>query len=208
MHELGDLPAAAQLARLWDELAAGAESGRHPFHTMTLATVAAGSPANAPVENGTAAVSVAAEARTVVLRAVDPVAWQMSFHTDARSPKVAQIAACPGVTLLFYDTAGRRQVRARGVARVHQGNARSRERWAAVPERSRICYRSPDAPGAPVSREVATPNLPDPDAGYAAFAVVDVAVAELELLLLDHREHQRCLWVAGSDPARPRYLAP
>ena len=199
MHEHGSLPEAQRLERIWRELAAGAASGRHPFHTMAVATVDRDAD-DLPV----------AEVRTVVLRAVDPVAWQLSFHTDRRSPKAIQILRSPGLSLLFYDTDGRRQIRARGYATLRSNDERSRERWEMVPERSRACYRSPLAPGAPVSRAVASPesDTQDPDAGYEVFTVVDVRLTELELLLLDHRGHVRLSWTAGGDPARPTYLNP
>ena len=43
-----------------------------------------------------------ADARSIVLREVDPPERRLIFYTDARSPKVGQIQASPSGTLIFY----------------------------------------------------------------------------------------------------------
>ena len=43
------------------------------------------------------------EARTVILRAVNLTQKELTFYTDSRSPKVAQIVANPHATLVFWS---------------------------------------------------------------------------------------------------------
>lgn len=137
-----------ELHELWDQLAAGVAEGPHPFHTASLATVGAHSGA-----------SVAAEVRTVVLRYADRERWRVDLHTDLRSPKVAEIRANPAVSLLCYDAPGKRQLRLKGRATVHNRDDLTAERWGTVRSQSRLCYRTPVAPSSPV------PGVSDGSAG-------------------------------------------
>lgn len=132
-------PEDQELSELWDQLTAGVAEGPHPFHTASLATVGTHSGA-----------SVAAEVRTVVLRYVDRKRWRVDLHTDLRSPKVAEIRANPAVSLLLYDAPGKRQLRVKGRATIHNQDDLTAERWETVRSQSRLCYRTPVAPGSPV----------------------------------------------------------
>jgi len=178
-----------ELAALWDALEAGVAAGPHPFHTAFLATVGAHSEA-----------AVAAEVRTVVLRYLDREQWRMDLHTDLRSPKVAEIEANPAVSLLFYDAPGKRQLRAKGRATVHNQDDLTAERWETVRSQSRECYRAPAAPSSRVEGEAdgqsdgGSGELLPEAAGYKHFCVVTVELTELEVLDLNHRGHSRRRW--------------
>jgi pyridoxine/pyridoxamine 5'-phosphate oxidase len=64
--------------QIWKELGRASLDRHHEWRTPVLASADAdGLP----------------EARTVVLRQVDAVAGQLTFYTDSRSPKVAQLQA-------------------------------------------------------------------------------------------------------------------
>lgn len=158
----------------WDTLAEGANRGRHPFHTVTLATMGQGG----------------AQARTVVLRSADPATRTLSCHTDLRSAKVEELRTDPRCTWLFYDREGKLQLRLSGEARVHVDNALTHERWAAGASRSRQCYR-PLAPGAPcVAGDLDVPAEAEPE-GMAHFAVLTCVVDTFEWLYLRAAGHRR-----------------
>lgn len=189
------------LETVWRELRAGVTSARHPFHTAALATVA-------EMEDGT----LGAEVRTVVVRSADPATWTVSFHTDQRSPKHAQLHRYPTVSLLLYDAAGRWQVRLRGTATADTGNESARIRWETVRADSRACYRAPIAPSAPVTEPSrgdsdVTPAASDGD-GFENFVAVTVAIHQIEALYLHHRGHRRILWERRAESIARTELAP
>ncbi len=143
--------------------------------------------------------------RTVVLRhfaAGTPRPW-LSFHTDARSPKAAQIRAQPRVAWLFYDRSTKVQLRVSTLATLHLGDALADQAWQGTTLSSRRCYLAPRPPSSVVPEP--DPNLPQafrrrlPDrqaseAGRHAFAVVRSEITELERLELHHDGHVRCRW--------------
>lgn len=203
-------PEDQELRELWDQLAAGVAEGPHPFHTASLATVGAHSGA-----------SVAAEVRTVVLRYADRERWRVDLHTDLRSPKVAEIGANPAVSLLLYDAPGKRQLRLKGRATVHNRDDLTAERWETVRSQSRLCYRTPVAPSSQVAGVSDGPGggpdrgpggapgaqadaLLTEAAGYDNFCVVTVELTELEALDLNHLGHSRRRWTR-SDGGHERW---
>lgn len=199
MHRIGELAVERQLAEIWNELKAGLRTRGHPFRTASLATVA-----DAP--DG----SMRPELRTVVVRELDSDAWQLVFHTDRRSPKVSQLIAHPGVSLLFYDVTDRLQLRLRGEAQVHLDDELARNRWEQSPPQSRECYLSPIAPSTALT---AGGNLPAPtdggaEGGFGNFAAVSIDIESLEALFLDHRGHERREWIREAGELRRRELAP
>lgn len=176
------------LARSWAELHAATTDRHHPFHLGVLSTIGRdGSP----------------ESRTVVLRHADGEAGVLLCHTDARSPKVAEIEAHPAAAWVFYDPRHRVQLRVAGRARVHRaaaGDSLAVERWERSSRSSRRCYLAPRAPGA--TCEGPSPNLPptllgripegDEDAaGLANFAVIATAATRIDRLELHAHGHRR-----------------
>lgn len=97
---------AARLAQLvdvrkaiWTHLRdAVVAANRHEWRTCVVATLAAD---NVP------------DARYVVLRDVDEARGHLVFYTDARSPKVEQLAAAPNATIVFHSRALAWQLRVR-----------------------------------------------------------------------------------------------
>jgi hypothetical protein len=190
---------AAVWRRLADDLTAAVESARHPFHLLTLATIG---------------LDAAPQIRTVVLRRFDEstgggqaCVW---FHTDSRSPKLAQIGHRPAVALHWYDIARRLQLRVSARAVVHHLDAVARAAWSRARPMSRACYGSPSPPGEPLESFPAAPPVPEEDspAGFAHFAAVGCLFDSLELLELasgGHRRLRLCLTPAG---ASGRILAP
>jgi pyridoxamine 5'-phosphate oxidase len=169
-------------ASLWqqcaDSLTAATASARHPFHLITVATMVA---ASGP------------DQRTVVLRSFDPAAGTISFHTDIRSSKVAQLAACPQVSLHWYDPAARVQLRISATAAVHHQDDLAVKAWTRSRATSRACYTAVKGPGAAVDAFPTAPSIPldDDPRGLVHFAVVTCRFSAIEVLTLHAGGHQR-----------------
>jgi pyridoxamine 5'-phosphate oxidase len=85
---------------IWDELRRGASPTRSPFTIWQLATLGL---------DGTP------QLRSIVLREADATAGSLCFHTDLRSPKLAEIRADGRVSMLAVDLERHLQLRATGV---------------------------------------------------------------------------------------------
>ena len=191
MYTLGSLAPREQYVALWQELKRGVESAKHPFHTLTLATVRHQDGAVMPIQ------------RTVVLRDANSQERTVFIHSDRRSPKIADLRENAAVSLLFYDAVGRWQLVLAGVAAVHDHDSVADDRWITVAERSRACYRTPHAPssildeGSRTTGNSAVVNF----GGREAFSVISVQIHTLEALFLDHAGHLRRRWnCAAGDP--------
>jgi 3-hydroxyisobutyrate dehydrogenase len=169
---------------LWSRLCAGARSAKHPFHLGAFATVRDGRP----------------EQRTVVLRAVEPRRHQLLFHTDARSSKVAALAACPEASWLFYDAEEKIQLRIACSVRVHRDGPLVEDRWAGSRLSSRACYVHRDGPGTPLATPleygpVQPADAEDPEAltapGITNFTVIATTAHRIDWLSLHHAGHRR-----------------
>jgi len=174
-----DLP--GSLAEAWGLLVRGVVDRRSPLHTVVVATIdSAGEPS----------------ARTVVLRGVDTADWYLRFHTDQRSHKAAEIAAHPRVAVLAYHPSAKIQLRLRGVARPADA-ATADALWAGVSDSSRACYRVALAPGEPIT------EASDGDAtagdGRAHFWPMEIAVEQVEWLLLAAKGHRRARFIRHPD---------
>lgn len=167
---------AAIVADVWRRLSRAVVERDHPFRFGAIATAEAdGAPA----------------ARTVVLRRVDAADRTLWFHTDRRSPKVAQLAADPRVTWLLWDPTDKLQIRLIGRATVHLDDPPADTLWADVPPAVRVTYQSPHPPGTAIDRPHR--NVPDAggDAGREHFAAVEVRVERVDWLQLDAGGHRR-----------------
>ena len=175
--------------RIWQVLTHAVGTARHPFHTPAVATLEGNQP----------------RVRVVVLRHADSAHLTLRFHTDARTPKVAQMQAGSRVELCFYSPDDRLQVRCAGIARVHHNDEVAEEKWQASALLSRRCYTTPYAPGdlsatptsgLPADLEGREPTEEEANPGYAAFCVVEVAIQEIDALLLAFTGHRRAKWSA------------
>ncbi len=166
------------LRHAWALLVRGAADRRSPLHTVAVATTA---------RDG------APDVRTVVLRAADPDLWQVSFHTDARSRKMEDLARDPRIGIVAYDPGAKVQIRCRGTATCHAGDAEAATAWARSQTLSRACYAQGPAPGTPLDTPLI--EVPDgqaqPGLGYENFVKVTVSVEEVEWLYLAHGGHRR-----------------
>jgi hypothetical protein len=175
------------LAKAWTLLVRGGADRRSPVHTPVVASVdAAGLP----------------QARVMVLRKADPVTATLRFHTDGRSPKVAQLDGRP-VAVLAYHAGENIQLRISGTARIGRDDAAVDGIWTQSTTFARRCYMAEQAPGTP---------LPGPASGLPAwiegrqpteeqiaparpnFAVLWVDVAAIDWLHLANSGHRRALF--------------
>ena len=138
--------------------------------------------------------------RTVVIRAIVEAEGAVLFCTDARSPKVEQLAADPRAELCWYLADPREQFRLAGeVALARAGDVapawRSREAlWDYLPEATRAAFSGP-APGAP-RRGPAPPGGGEPDGmpdTFIAAALVARSVDHVRLREIPHgrTRHER-----------------
>lgn len=141
-----------------------------------------------------------AEARTIGLRRADRAEGLVELHTDAATPKVAEIAAAPGGTLMFWDEALKLQIRLRLHLSVVPGTATD---WAGVPPGSRGNYGTVPVPGTPIPGPEAYRRSPDP----ARLAVIRGRIDEIDLVDLAPVQHRRAVY-RRSDGWAGRWLAP
>ncbi|MAV85428.1 MAG: pyridoxamine 5'-phosphate oxidase, partial [Gammaproteobacteria bacterium] len=84
------------------------------------------------------------QTRTVVLRDFIQDSRIIRFHTDLRSPKVAELQANPAATMQGYDPSIKIQLRMLGSAEVHHQDAVTEAAWAETREMSKECYSVAD----------------------------------------------------------------
>ena len=193
--------ASVMIADAWAQLVRATHDRKHGFRQVGLATIGLdGWP----------------RVRTVVLRGAEEAGRWVRMHTDARSPKVREIAADPRVAVLAYDRSRKLQVRLEGRAAVHRSGEVADRAWARTPLMSRRCYLAPGAPSE--VREHVDANLPpelttrDPtadesEAGRSRFAVVEVAVERVDALHLAHAGHARCGAIYANEESRYLWLS-
>ena len=187
---------------MWALLTRGKADRRHAFHLPVVATGAGG----------------AVDARTVVLRGVDPRRRVLRFHTDARSPKLLGLPVGAPVAWVFYAPRLKQQVRARGHV-IAVPAAEVEAAWSRTRPMSRRCYRSPSPPGQPIATPEAgwvsalddARNAEDQGStGRDAFTVVETVIEELDWLYLQARGHLRgqLRWQPDRDAFDATWVAP
>ncbi|MEM8853832.1 MAG: pyridoxamine 5'-phosphate oxidase family protein [Pseudomonadota bacterium] len=178
----------------WTMMVDAVPNRRAAFHQVTVANLGADGEA---------------EARTVVLRGADRAARTVRFHTDRRSGKFAALSAHPRASVHLYDHDAKVQIRLRGTAALHTGDALAEGLWSTMRDMSKVCYRQPVGPGAPIAAPDGAMDgglLADAD-GFANFVAVVVHIHQLEWLYLAAKGHRRALLDYGGDTP-PRWLAP
>jgi pyridoxamine 5'-phosphate oxidase len=161
-------------ASIWIELQQAAGDKSHGWRTLVLAT----SDGDLP------------DARTVILREVDPAAQELRLYTDARSAKVAQIAAQPRAVLVAWCPRLNWQLRLRVRLRVETDGLDVSSRWARLKMHPAAQdYLSPLPPGAPLGAH----PLPE-RSSRAHFALVRAQVEGMDWLGLRPSGHRRAVW--------------
>ena len=181
-QRLTDLAAVQQAC--WQQLAACCRDKSHAWRVMGLATLDGDLP----------------DLRSVVLREVDTQARTLMFFTDARSPKVAQIAVQPQAMLLAWSAALSWQLRLRVLLTVQTSGLAVSSRWARLKmSPGAQDYLSPMPPGAalPGPGQAPTPQRESRE----HFAVVLAAVQRLDWLELHAEGHRRAVFPADGKAA-------
>lgn len=164
---------------IWRELQACPHQRTHAWRTPVLATVD---------REGVA------DARTLVLREVDPEAASLRFFTDTRSPKRAQIEAQPRGMLVMWSPALGWQLRVGVDLALQLDGPAVASRWERV-SRSPAAddYLSPLPPGSPLDAgqqaPPATPLAPRGSPGH--FGMVTAQVRFIDWLELHAQGHRR-----------------
>jgi general stress protein 26 len=157
------------------------------------------------------------DARIMVLRAADPTLAALRFHTDARSPKLAQFAADPRLTILAYDPHDRVQLRLTGLARVEQTGLVADAAWAAASALNRRCYLAQIGPGGalaapgsalPADLQHRRPTLAETEAGRANFAVIVATITAIDWLQLGRDGGMRAQLHRAGDAWQGAWVAP
>lgn len=167
----------------WRLMKLGVTDRRHGFHNPVVATIGLdGRP----------------RARTVILRGADSENGNIIFHTDLRSDKVTELKNNPHISMHFYDTASKTQIRIEGIANLHVQNDYAKKRWNESQRMSRMCYSVQPSPGTEIvlsnsySMTDATTVLPQEQEDYFNnFTVVDIKINTLEWLFLAFKGHKR-----------------
>jgi len=178
------------LAHAWSLLVRGGADRKSPIHTPVIASVGAdGLP----------------HARVMVLRKADPATSTLRLHTDARSPKVAQLDGKP-VAVLAYHAGEQVQLRIAGSARVRTNDEVVEGIWNQSTLFARRCYLAEHPPGTP---------LPGPSSGLPAwiegqqptaeqigparanFATLWIDVTAIDWLHLANSGHRRAVFRAA-----------
>lgn len=190
--------ALGQVIALW----AGAAGDRHsPMHTPVVTTVLDGQPSP----------------RIMVLRAVDQHCTGLRFHTDLRSPKVAQIGAGAPVAVIGYHPEQRIQTIVRGTAHVEHVGDIADTAWATSALSSRRCYLAENAPGTQVGTATSglpqdlllrAPTLVESEAGRANFSVLLINVHELEWLKLTSCGNRRAVFTRSGEDWHGQWITP
>jgi hypothetical protein len=184
--------------QMWDCLAAAAREEDVPFKVMQAATISLdGSP----------------NVRTVLLRGVSEQENLLTFHTDLRSPKIAELSHDPRIALVGVDPVQNLQIRIFGETRIVRDGQARRDAWESSPDHDLIVYRTGLAPGTPITHRGdaldETRDLLDPAEGLKHFCVVEVRPARLDWLDLSVADRpQRALYVREGDHWTSNWIAP
>lgn len=183
------------LDQAWACMAAGAGPGRSRFSMVQVASIG---------QDG------APRARTVVIRAVDAEARTLAFHTDRRSPKVAELRTDPRVTIIGYDMEAGQQVRIQGDARLHIGDSEAMAAWGGVRGDARVNYRGSYAPGQVLDDPQAAVAAPsdDPKIGFDKFCRVVIKAQTIDWLNLAANGHRRAVHVWSGSRWDSAWVAP
>ena len=170
-------------AAVWRELARAAAEPGHGWRVGVMATM-----------DGTRA-----DARSVVLREWDEATRTLMVYTDARSPKVAQIAAHPQGTLVHWCDKLGWQLRLRVALSVETAGLLVSSRWARLKMTPAAHdYLSPLPPGSPLTHAVDTRE------SRSHFAVMSATVQAVDWTELHSEGHRRAIF----DEQGARWVAP
>lgn len=175
-------------AAVWRELEAAVHDRAHAWRTPVLATAdALGTP----------------DARTIVLREVEPDERRFVFYTDQRSPKAAQLRDRPEGLFVMWSPSLSWQLRVRATLEMEVHGLAVSSRWAQLKlSPAAQDYLSPLPPGTELDAPSAGLTHREEDRGH--FALVSAEVLAIDWLELHAEGHRRARFDAGG----ARWLQP
>ncbi|WP_175840065.1 pyridoxamine 5'-phosphate oxidase family protein [Burkholderia contaminans] len=181
--------------RLWSCLESGVSAQRSPFTMLQAATLG---------------IDGAPKVRTIVLRQVSRADRVLSFHTDARSEKVAELRRDPRIALVASDLDALVQIRVEGTASICDDEARRRAIWQSSRPHTLLLYRAPLPPGTPVASPEAAHvgSAASTDDGYDNFCLLHVTVTRIDWLELARTGHRRAVFDLHEGGYEGRWVAP
>ncbi|MEM9828759.1 MAG: pyridoxamine 5'-phosphate oxidase family protein [Planctomycetota bacterium] len=184
---------------IWQSLAAGSASARHPWNLGNLITIRRNQP----------------QARTVVIRKVDKQCRTLDLFTDRRSGKIDELAENANIAWHFYTSQSKVQLRLQGQATVVTDEATVDAIWDTIPLISRADYLSISAPGTAVNDDQPRPTSVRPrdasvsEKGRENFCIVRTKITQAEWLMLRREGHLRMTSLySESQPPVLRWLVP
>ncbi|WP_175717542.1 pyridoxamine 5'-phosphate oxidase family protein [Burkholderia anthina] len=200
MSDIASESLAQTYDRLWSCLASGVGAQRSPFTMLQAATLG---------------LDGAPKVRTIVLRHVSRADRLLSFHTDVRSEKVAELRRDPRIAIVANDLDALVQIRVEGVAAICEDDAQRRAIWQSSRPHTLLLYRAPLRPGTPIASPDAAhvaasqrPGTLPADDGYRNFCLLHVTVARIDWLELARTGHRRAVFDLNSDGYAGRWVAP
>ncbi|MGT0194949.1 pyridoxamine 5'-phosphate oxidase family protein [Burkholderia pyrrocinia] len=184
--------------RLWSCLESGVGVQRSPFTMLQAATLG---------------LDGAPKVRTIVLRQASRVDRVLSFHTDVRSEKVAELRRDPRIAIVASDLDALVQIRAEGVASICDDEAQRRAIWQSSRPHTLLLYRAPLPPGTPVESPEAAhvsarqDTAPSGD-GYENFCVIHMTVTRIDWLELARAGHRRAVFDLQESGCEGRWIVP
>ncbi|HDR9587696.1 TPA: pyridoxamine 5'-phosphate oxidase family protein [Burkholderia stabilis] len=181
--------------RVWSCLEAGVSVQRSPFTMLQAATLG---------------IDGAPKVRTIVLRQVSRADRVLSFHTDARSEKVAELRRDPRMSIVANDLDSLVQIRAEGAASICDDEAQRRAIWQSSRPHTLLLYRAPLPPGTPVeSPEDAHVDGTAPTGdGYENFCLIHMTITRIDWLELARAGHRRAVFDLHEGGYDGRWIAP
>ena len=174
------------LTRVWSTLGRGVADAKHPARRPTFATV---SPTGWP------------EARTVVLRAAEREAGEVTVHTDLQSDKIASLRTTPRAALHIWDAKADLQIRLQAEVTITHG-PEVRALWDRIPDHAQQSYGVTPPPGTPIATALDYVKDPDPE----TFAVLTCYVVHIDAVHLG-ADHRRARFQRAND-WRGEWLSP
>lgn len=186
--------------RLWSCLESGVGAQRSPFTMLQAATLG---------------LDGAPKVRTIVLRQVSRADRLLSFHTDARSQKVAELRRDARIAIVANDLDSLVQIRAEGVASICDDEAQRRAVWQSSRPHTLLLYRAPLRPGTPIESPEeahvtagAATETATTDDGYRNFCLLHVTVTRIDWLELARSGHRRAVFDLSDEGYEGRWVAP
>ena len=187
-------------AWIWAQLGRGAADKKSPLNTPAVATIG---------------IDGLPTVRTIVLRDCRPSERTLTFHTDSRSRKSAELEANPRLAWHAWHPGLKLQLRIAATATLHSGDGEAAAAWSTLHAGSRALYLHPTPPGTVIA-EPDTSGLELAVAGRdigagppATFVVVKTTVQEIEILEIGRNPHRRArLNYTGTAGPSGTWLAP